>query len=147
MRAHVGALRGRDSVNDLTKRQLEVLDVIRRSIATRGYPPTLREIGDEFGIRSTNGVSDHLKALERKGFIRIVAGLSRAITLTNKGLAADEEDPHGEAKAAIPLRERPTPGTWKERKKCLSCFAFTFGEKCGACGRSILDVCPAPLWF
>ncbi len=51
----------------LTHRQQMVLDFIRESIADRGYPPTLREIGARMGIRSTNGVNDHLRALERKG--------------------------------------------------------------------------------
>lgn len=53
----------------LTKRQRQVLTFITRSIEERGYPPTMREIGEHMGIRSTNGVNDHLKALERKGYI------------------------------------------------------------------------------
>ncbi|MFH2007335.1 MAG: transcriptional repressor LexA [bacterium] len=53
----------------LTKRQRQVLNFITRSIEERGYPPTMREIGEHMGIRSTNGVNDHLKALERKGHI------------------------------------------------------------------------------
>ena len=48
----------------LTGRQGQVLDYIRQSITERGYPPTLREIGLHMGIRSTNGVNDHLRALE-----------------------------------------------------------------------------------
>jgi repressor LexA len=47
----------------LTQRQQMVLDYIRQSITDRGYPPTLREIGARMGIRSTNGVNDHLRAL------------------------------------------------------------------------------------
>lgn len=54
----------------LTVRQREILDYITDSIADRGYPPTIREIGKTMGIRSTNGVNDHLKALERKGYLR-----------------------------------------------------------------------------
>ena len=54
----------------LTARQREILDYITASISDRGYPPTIREIGREMGIRSTNGVNDHLKALERKGYLR-----------------------------------------------------------------------------
>ena len=46
------------------------LDAIRQSIIDRGYPPTLREIGAHMGIKSTNGVNDHLRALERKGYLR-----------------------------------------------------------------------------
>jgi repressor LexA len=55
--------------DQLTQRQRDILDFISTSIDRRGYPPTLREIGEHFGIRSTNGVSDHLKALEKKGFL------------------------------------------------------------------------------
>jgi len=53
----------------LTERQRMVLDYIRESIRDRGFPPTLREIGRRMGIRSTNGVNDHLRALERKGLL------------------------------------------------------------------------------
>jgi repressor LexA len=53
----------------LTRRQELVLAFISESIEQRGYPPTMREIGERMGIRSTNGVNDHLKALERKGYI------------------------------------------------------------------------------
>ncbi len=44
----------------LTQRQRDILDFISASIHERGYPPTLREIGERFHIRSTNGVNDHL---------------------------------------------------------------------------------------
>lgn len=53
----------------LTSRQSQVLEYIRHSITERGYPPTLREIGQHMGIRSTNGVNDHLRALENKGYL------------------------------------------------------------------------------
>lgn len=53
----------------LTQRQRQILDFISESVKVRGYPPTIREIGDQMDIRSTNGVNDHLKALERKGFL------------------------------------------------------------------------------
>ena len=52
-----------------TQRQQQVLDFINNCIHSRGYPPTMREIGEHLGIRSTNGVNDHLKALERKGYL------------------------------------------------------------------------------
>jgi repressor LexA len=63
----------------LTERQQQVLEYIRSSIAHRGYPPTLREIGAHMGIRSTNGVNDHLRALERKGYLRREDMKSRAL--------------------------------------------------------------------
>jgi repressor LexA len=65
----------------LTKRQEQTLDFIRQSIGDRGYPPTLREIGEHMGIRSTNGVNDHLRALERKGYLRREDMKSRALKL------------------------------------------------------------------
>lgn len=63
----------------LTDRQQQVLHYIRQSIAERGYPPTLREIGAHMGIRSTNGVNDHLRALERKGYLTREDMKSRAL--------------------------------------------------------------------
>lgn len=53
----------------LTQRQRQALQFITDCLSDRGYPPTLREIGEHMGIRSTNGVNDHLKALERKGYL------------------------------------------------------------------------------
>jgi repressor LexA len=63
----------------LTDRQQQVLDFIAASITERGYPPTLREIGERLGIRSTNGVNDHLKALEKKGYLAREDLKSRAL--------------------------------------------------------------------
>lgn len=54
---------------ELTGRQQMALDFIRASIEERGFPPTFREIGTHMGIKSTNGVNDHLKALEKKGYL------------------------------------------------------------------------------
>jgi repressor LexA len=66
----------------LTDRQQQVLRYIRESIQERGYPPTLREIGAHMGIRSTNGVNDHLRALERKGYLTREDMKSRALRPT-----------------------------------------------------------------
>jgi repressor LexA len=66
----------------LTDRQLEVLRFIARQIEGCGYPPTIREIGEALDIRSTNGVNDHLKALERKGFLTRDPVKSRALIPT-----------------------------------------------------------------
>lgn len=63
----------------LTERQSLVLDFIIKSIDSRGYPPTIREIGEHMSIRSTNGVNDHLKALERKGYLVRDQSKSRAL--------------------------------------------------------------------
>lgn len=66
----------------LTDRQLEVLRFIARQIEEAGYPPTIREIGEALDIRSTNGVNDHLKALERKGYLTRDPVKSRALIPT-----------------------------------------------------------------
>jgi len=63
----------------LTDRQRQILDFITKRIQEQGYPPTIREIGEEMGIKSTNGVNDHLKALERKGFLKREGLKSRAL--------------------------------------------------------------------
>ena len=65
----------------LTDRQRAVLEFISASISDRGYPPTLREIGNHLGIRSTNGVNDHLRALERKGYLTREDMKSRTLRL------------------------------------------------------------------
>src|SRR5512132_3694745 len=70
-------------MNGLTDRQLEVLRYIARQIEDAGYPPTIREIGEALEIRSTNGVNDHLKALERKGFLTRDPVKSRALIPTS----------------------------------------------------------------
>ncbi len=67
----------------LTDRQQQVLKYIQDSITERGYPPTLREIGAHMGIRSTNGVNDHLRALERKGYLTREDMKSRALRPIN----------------------------------------------------------------
>src|SRR5437899_8258381 len=69
----------------LTERQEKILTFIKRSIQEQGYPPTIREIGEHFGIRSTNGVNDHLKALERKGYLLRGELKSRALAVIDGG--------------------------------------------------------------
>ncbi len=71
-----------DSSEDVpTQRQMDIYEFIRDKIHSRGYGPTVREIGLGFKIRSPNGVVCHLKALERKGFITREKNMSRAIEL------------------------------------------------------------------
>ncbi|HIQ22344.1 MAG TPA: transcriptional repressor LexA [Planctomycetes bacterium] len=65
----------------LTQRQRAIYEFIRQKIRERGYGPTVREIGRQFGIQSPNGVVCHLKALEKKGLIRREPHMSRAIQL------------------------------------------------------------------
>lgn len=74
---------------NLTDRQQEVFNFLKRHIETTGMPPTRAEISRELGFRSPNAAEEHLKALARKGAIEIVAGMSRGIRLL---LQTDEPD-------------------------------------------------------
>ena len=68
-------------MNDLTSRQKEIFDFIESKISKEGYPPTRMEISNFFGFKSPNAAEDHLKALKKKGFIEILSGTSRGISL------------------------------------------------------------------
>jgi repressor LexA len=63
----------------LTERQRTVLEVIRASVTTRGYPPSIREIGDAVGLTSTSSVAHQLRTLERKGYLRRDPNRPRAV--------------------------------------------------------------------
>ncbi len=72
---------------DLTDRQREIYEFIEERINRDGQPPTIREIGAEFGISSTNGVRSLLSALIRKGYIEKTAAVSRGIRLLKESVA------------------------------------------------------------
>ncbi len=97
----------------LTQRQREILDFISASIVERGFPPTLREIGEHFSIRSTNGVNDHLKALEKKGHLRREDLKSRAMRPVNPDGGGD----------VVPLRAASS-GQWPRHTGNVEIPAF-----------------------
>jgi repressor LexA len=68
-------------MTDLTPRQSQVLELIRRALVETGMPPTRAEIAAQLGFRSPNAAEEHLRALARKGCIELVAGSSRGIRL------------------------------------------------------------------
>lgn len=85
-------------MEEITDRQKEILTFIQKTTEERGFPPTIREIGEEMDIRSTNGVNDHLKALERKGYVTRGEQQSRSLVPTKRarmvlGLGAKKSDP------------------------------------------------------
>jgi repressor LexA len=90
----------------LTNRQRQILEYIVQCIRDNGYPPTIAEIGGEFGISSTNGVNDHLQALERKGFIER-SSKARGIRVTEKAAAGLYRSDVG----VLPLVGRIAAGT------------------------------------
>lgn len=88
----------------LTRRQQEIYDFLADKITNRGYGPTVREIGEEFNIKSPNGVMCHLKALERKGLIRRESNMSRAICLTDTTQNGSSLRLLGKASSGAPLQ-------------------------------------------
>jgi repressor LexA len=85
----------------LTPRQRKVLEVIRDSVERRGYPPSMREIGESVGLTSTSSVAHQLSTLERKGFLRRDANRPRAVEV--RVPANTPSDVTGEGD------DRPTP--------------------------------------
>lgn len=72
----------------LSARQRQILEFIRRRLRERGYPPSVREIGDAVGLASSSTVHGHLTRLEEKGYIRRDPSKPRAIELLDRGEAA-----------------------------------------------------------
>ena len=73
-------------MNDLTTRQTEIFEFIKKEIEFNGYPPTRSEIAKVFGFKSPNAAEDHLKALKKKGVLNIVSGASRGISIVKEDL-------------------------------------------------------------
>jgi repressor LexA len=96
-------------MEDLAPRQRELLDFIAAYQDQRGIPPTLREIGEALGIKSTNGVSDHLKALIRKGYLERVgdARSSRSVRLSQAARGGFRK----ETTVAVPVVGRVAAGS------------------------------------
>jgi repressor LexA len=69
----------REGAAGLTERQRTILEVIRASVTSRGYPPSIREIGDAVGLTSTSSVAHQLRTLERKGYLRRDPNRPRAV--------------------------------------------------------------------
>lgn len=75
----------------LTARQRTILNVIRASVSERGYPPSIREIGDAVGLTSTSSVAHQLRTLERKGYLRRDPNRPRAVDVRGPEEAAGSD--------------------------------------------------------
>lgn len=96
-------------VEGLTERQRQTLTYIAEAVAERGYPPSVREIGEALGLASSSTVHSHLQALQRKGYVRIDPTKPRAIELRfdpDTGLAAERRPAR-----SVPLLGRIAAGT------------------------------------
>ncbi len=96
-------------MEDLPPRQKQLLDFVAAYQDQKGVPPTLREIGESMGIRSTNGVSDHLKALLKKGYLERVgeARTSRGVRLAQRAIGGFRQ----ESTVAVPIIGRVAAGS------------------------------------
>jgi repressor LexA len=100
-------------MHGLTHRQEQVLNSIKAHLATKGYPPTIRELGNHIGVRSTNGVNDHLTALERKGYLTRADTKSRGLRLTAKASGQVEPAPANACRVVhVDVYERVSAGSW-----------------------------------
>ena len=70
-------------MKNLTKRQEEILNLIKSHIQDLGFPPTRADIAKSLGFKSPNAAEQHLRAIEKKGFITILSGASRGIILND----------------------------------------------------------------
>ncbi|HEX5253844.1 MAG TPA: transcriptional repressor LexA [Mycobacterium sp.] len=89
--------------SSLTERQRTILNVIRVSVTSRGYPPSIREIGDAVGLTSTSSVAHQLRTLERKGYLRRDPNRPRAVDV--RGADADVVAPATEVAGSDALPE------------------------------------------
>ncbi|MCG7591220.1 MULTISPECIES: transcriptional repressor LexA [Halomonadaceae] len=87
----------------LTARQQHVFDFIVKTMGDLGYPPTRAEIAKALGFRSPNAAEEHLRALERKGAIRIIRNTSRGIRLPNQEALEPSEVPATTTAASEPV--------------------------------------------
>src|SRR4029077_20695620 len=87
----------------LTWRQRKVLQVIRDSVQRRGYPPSMREIGEAVGLTSTSSVSYQLSTLQNKGYLRRDAGRPRTVEVRLPGHPAVRPEPDFDVEADMPM--------------------------------------------
>src|SRR5664279_1230907 len=91
----------------LTPRQHRVLDVIRDSVERRGYPPSMREIGEQVGLTSTSSVSHQLATLEKKGYLRRDPNRPRAVEVRVPGHVAGTSTSEPRSTSARPDAVEP----------------------------------------
>ncbi len=108
--------RTRSQVEEISEIQREIWEFIRRNVEEKGFPPTLRELGDAFGIASTNGIRYHLRALTELGYIEHQKGSRRGLRLRN---------PDGSS----PFQNTRPVGVKREHKKDLPDNVVPFPDR------------------
>jgi len=97
--------------SNLSPKQLEVLSFIRDFLGDHSLPPTRGEIAGGLGLRNRQGIDQHLRALEQKGVIELIPGISRGIRLREETLPAGSATLQSEAMTGLPLLGRVAAGT------------------------------------
>lgn len=97
-------------MSDLTRKQLEVLDFICRFMDSDGLPPTRGEIAEGLGLKNRQGIDQHLRALESKGVIELVPGISRGIRLRERNAASLHPQHATSSSSSLPLLGRIAAG-------------------------------------
>ncbi|MDO5031693.1 transcriptional repressor LexA [Corynebacterium sp.] len=92
------ATNGSPDVASLSPRQRRILEVIHDAVMLRGYPPSIREIGDAAGLQSTSSVAYQLKQLEEKGFLRRDPNKPRAVDVRHLPKDTDSKKPGRKAR-------------------------------------------------
>lgn len=101
---------GKSGPSGLTKRQERILQVITETIAARGYPPTVREIGEATGLASPSSVAHQLATLERKGYIRRDPRSPRAVEILQPEATQPPQDQSPSDTAMVPVLGRIAAG-------------------------------------
>ena len=94
-----------------TERQQRILEVIRDFTETRGYPPSVREIGELVGLSSSSTVQSHLKTLERRGLIQRNPTKPRALTTRGNGAEPVAHVGSAQEYGVLPIVGRVAAGT------------------------------------
>mgnify|MGYP001095776055 FL=1 len=97
-------------MSPLSPKQLKVLEFIRRFMETSGLPPTRGEIAQGLGLKNRQGIDQHLRALEQKGAIELLPGLSRGIRLREEVAAPPQPHPARQSPTGLPLLGRIAAG-------------------------------------
>ena len=113
---------GPPDATGLTPRQQRCLNVIRESIEERGYPPSMREIGEKVGLTSSSSVAHQLRTLEHKGYLKRDPNRPRALTVFNPDEAIIDETGIGDAMPApayVPVVGRIAAGSPILAEECI----------------------------
>ncbi len=104
-----------ENMEKLTKRQQDILDFIKLKVQEKGYPPSVREIGQAVGLASSSTVHGHLSRLEEKGYIRRDPTKPRAIEI----LGEDRMDTETQSVIQVPIVGKVTAGlpNYSSRKR------------------------------